>query len=49
MPNARAGDVEEKRLGSWIESNKKREKGTKSERELLMKKEIPLAFANQHQ
>jgi hypothetical protein len=49
MPNARAGYVEEKRIGSWIESNKKREKGTKSERELLMKKEIPLAFANQHQ
>ena len=49
MPNARAGDVEEKRLGSWIASNKKNEKGTNSERELLMKREIPLAFANQHQ
>jgi hypothetical protein len=49
MPNAKAGDVEEKRLGSWIANNKNRERGTKSERELLMKREIPLAFANQHQ
>jgi hypothetical protein len=49
MPNKRAGGVEEKRLGGWIASNKKNEKGTNSERELLMKREIPLAFANQHQ
>jgi hypothetical protein len=49
MPNKRAGDVEEKRLGSWIHTNKKNENGTNSERELLMKREIPLAFANQHQ
>jgi hypothetical protein len=46
MPNTRAGDVEEKRLGGWIHNNKNKEKGTKSERELLMKREIPLAFAN---
>jgi hypothetical protein len=46
MPNTRAGDVEEKRLGVWIHNNKNKEKGTKSERELLMKREIPLAFAN---
>jgi hypothetical protein len=46
MPNMRAGDVEEKRLGVWINNNNRKEKGTKSERELLMKREIPLAFAN---
>ena len=45
IPNTRAGDVEEKRLGCWIVNNKKNEKGTNSERELLMKSEIPLAFA----
>ena len=45
IPNARAGDVEEKRLGCWIANNKRNEKGTNSERELLMKSEIPLAFA----
>jgi hypothetical protein len=47
MPNKRAGDVEERRLGSWIVSNKSSEKGTNSEREQLMRREIPLAFANQ--
>jgi hypothetical protein len=49
MPNKRAGGVEEKRLGSWIDNNKRKEKGTNSERDQLMRSEIPLAFANQHQ
>ena len=49
MPNQRAGDADEKFLGGWIAGNKRKEKGTNSERELLMKREIPLAFANQHQ
>jgi G:T/U-mismatch repair DNA glycosylase len=44
MPHVRAGDVEEKRLGNWIANNKNKEKGTNSEREQLMKSEIPLAF-----
>jgi len=44
IPNRRAGDVEEKRLGCWILKDKKNVKGTNSERELLMKSEIPLAF-----
>ena len=34
---------------STSNSIKNNEKGTNSERELLMKREIPLAFANQHQ
>jgi hypothetical protein len=47
MPNKRAGDVEERRLGNWIVSNKSSKKGTNSKREQLMRREIPLAFANQ--
>jgi hypothetical protein len=44
MPNQRAGDVEERRLGIWIANNKGYKKGTNSEREQLMRREIPLAF-----
>ena len=46
MPNKIAGDVEERRLGIWIVNNKFSEKGTNSEREQLMRREIPLALAN---
>ncbi len=46
MPNKRAGDVEERRLGIWIVSNKSSKKGTNSEREQLMRREIPLAFVD---
>ena len=41
----KAGDVDETRLGKWIENNKASEGGTNSEREQLMRREIPLAFA----
>ena len=44
MPSHRAVDVEERRLGNWIVTNKVRERGTNSEREDLMKREIPLAI-----
>jgi len=47
MPNKIAGDVEERCLRTWIANNKFSEKGTNSEREQLMRREIPLAFANQ--
>jgi hypothetical protein len=46
MPNQRAGDADERFLGRWIANNKVREGGTNSEREQLMRREIPLAFAN---
>jgi len=43
MPNQRAGDVDERRLGKWIKNNKVSEGGTNSEREQLMSREIPLS------
>ena len=46
MPNQRAGDVDERFLGRWIANNKVREGGTNNEREQLMRRKIPLAFAN---
>ncbi len=46
MPKKSAGDVEERRLGNWIVSNKSSEKGTNSKREQLMRREIPLAFVD---
>ena len=46
MPKSQAGDVDERRLGIWIANNKASEGGTNSEREQLMRREIPLAFAN---
>ncbi len=46
MLNQRADDVDERRLGKWIANNKASEGGTNSEREQLMRREIPLAFAN---
>jgi hypothetical protein len=45
MPNQRAGDVDESRLGRWIARYKVSKGGTNSEREQLMRSEIPLAFA----
>jgi hypothetical protein len=45
IPNQRAGDADEKFLGGWIACNKRKEKGTNSERKQLMEREIPLAFA----
>ena len=47
MPNQIADNVEERHLRIWIAHNKSYEKGTNSEREQLMRREIPLAFANQ--
>ena len=47
MPSKKVGDVEERRLGRWIDNNKSKEKGTNSERDQLMRTEIPLAFPNQ--
>ena len=43
MPNQRAGDVDERRLGKWIKNNKVSEGGTISECEQLMRREIPLS------
>jgi hypothetical protein len=40
MPNQKAGDADEKFLGGWIANNKRKEKGTNSEREQLMEREI---------
>jgi hypothetical protein len=45
MPRENTGDADEKQLGRWMAANKRKEKGTNSEREKLMKKNIPLAFA----
>jgi hypothetical protein len=45
MPDQRAGDADERQCRQWIKNNKKREKGTNSKREKLMKREIPLTFA----
>ena len=45
MPRVRAGDADEKQHARWIGDNKRKEKGTNSEREKLMKRNIPLAFA----
>jgi hypothetical protein len=46
MLKKKAGDVEERRLGNWIANNKGYEEGTNSEREQLMRREIPLAFVD---
>ena len=46
MPNQRAGDVDERFLGRWVANNKVSEGGTNSERVQLMRRKIPLAFAN---
>ncbi len=46
MPNRRADNVDKRRLGTWIANNKRKEGGTNSEREHLMRREIPLALAN---
>jgi hypothetical protein len=45
IPNRRAGDVDERRLGIWLERYKGIEGGTNSKRGQLMRSEIPLAFA----
>ena len=45
MPNKRAGDVEVRSLGQSISKNKFLEGGTNSERQQLMRTEVPLAFA----
>ena len=45
MPNQRAGDVDERRLGQWTVYTKSKEVGTNSERDQLTRREIPLAFA----
>ena len=44
MPKKKAGDVEER--GTWIANNNASERRTNSEREQLMRREIPLDFAN---
>jgi len=41
-----AADDEEGSLGNWIAHNKKKELGTDSEREQLLKREVHLAFEN---
>jgi hypothetical protein len=46
MPNQKAGDADERSLGQWIKKYKVSEGGTNSEREQLMRREIPLTFAN---
>jgi hypothetical protein len=39
-----AADDEEGSLGNWIAHNKKKELGTDSEREQLLKRKVHLAF-----
>jgi hypothetical protein len=46
MPSQRAGDADDRQCGQWIANNKKRGKGTNSDRKQLMRREIPLAFAS---
>ncbi len=46
MPAICSIDVEERRLGIWIARYKGIEGGTNSERDQLMRSDIPLAFAN---
>ena len=45
IPNRRAGDVDERRLGIWLERYEGIEGGTNSKRGQLMRSEILLAFA----
>jgi len=42
-PRERSSDANEKKLG-WIHTNKKKERGTNSEREQLMIRDIPSVF-----
>ena len=44
MPIQRVGDADERSLGRWFTNNKVSEGGTNSEREQLMRREIPLVF-----
>ncbi len=46
MPNQRAGDVDKRFLGRWIANNTVSEGETNSKRVQLMRRKIPLAFAN---
>ncbi len=43
MPKQKAAAVNERSLGKWIIHNKQKEVGTNSDREQLMKREVPLA------
>ena len=45
MPNQRADDVDERSRRQWIPRYKAKEVGTNGDREQLMRREIPLAFA----
>ncbi len=44
MPKSKACDAEERCRGQWIAYYKHKEGGTNSEREQLMRREIPLTF-----
>ncbi len=45
LPSQRSDDPDERFLGQWIKSNKRDQKGTNSEREQMLKSDIPLAYA----
>jgi len=44
MPSKKNGDADEKQHARWIKNNRFHEKGTNSEREQLMRRDIPLVF-----
>ena len=46
IPNRYADDDVERHLGNWIMNNKKKEGGTGSERDQLLRRDVPLAFEN---
>jgi len=43
-PRERCSDSNEKKLAGWIKTNKKKEKGTNSERDQMMRRDIPSVF-----
>jgi len=43
-PRERSSDTDEKYLANWIQLHKRKERGTNSEREQLMRRDIPSVF-----
>jgi hypothetical protein len=45
-PIEQSSDANEKKLANWINNNKRKEKGTNSERDQMMRRDIPSVFIN---
>jgi hypothetical protein len=45
-PRVKSSDTDEKKLAFWIDLHKRKERGTNSEREQLMRRDIPSVFVN---